>query len=52
MNGVEISLEVWPGMFHVWQMVPVFVPEGRQALVGVGRFIDQIYAEDSGTAGL
>lgn len=40
--GVDASLEVWPGMFHVWQMVSVFVPEGRQALAGIGRFIDRV----------
>jgi phosphinothricin tripeptide acetyl hydrolase len=42
--GVDVSLEVWPGMFHVWQMVSVFVPEGRQAIAGIGRFIDRVYA--------
>jgi len=42
--GVDVSLEVWPGMFHVWQMLSVFVPEGGQALAGIGRFIDQCYA--------
>ena len=50
--GVDVTLEVWPGMFHVWQMVSVFVPEGRQALAGIGRFIDQVYAGQSGTTGL
>lgn len=41
--GVDVSLEVWEGMFHVWQMVSVFVPEARQALAGIGRFIDGVY---------
>jgi monoterpene epsilon-lactone hydrolase len=49
--GVDVKLEVWPGMFHVWQMVSVFVPEGRQALAAIGRFVDQVYARESGPAG-
>ncbi|MGD8584593.1 MAG: alpha/beta hydrolase [Chloroflexota bacterium] len=50
-SGVDVKLEIWPGMFHVWQMVAVFVPEGRQALAGIGRFVDQVYAGGSGPAG-
>lgn len=42
--GVEVTLEVWEGMFHVWQMVSIFVPEGRQAIAGIGRFVDGIFA--------
>jgi acetyl esterase/lipase len=49
--GVDVTLEVWPGMFHVWQMVAVLVPEGQQALTGIGRFIDQVYAGESGPSG-
>ncbi|MGD2076904.1 MAG: alpha/beta hydrolase [Chloroflexota bacterium] len=42
--GVDVRLEVWQGMFHVWQAVSFFVPEGQQALEEVGRFIDDVYA--------
>jgi hypothetical protein len=28
-------------MFHVWQMVSIFVPEGRRAIGGIGRFASQ-----------
>jgi acetyl esterase/lipase len=40
--GVDVSLEVWPGMFHVWQMVSIFVPEGRRAIEGIGCFVDRV----------
>lgn len=46
--GVDVRLEVWQGMFHVWQMVSVFVPEARQALAGIGRFIEEIYEAKDG----
>ena len=42
--GVDVSLEVWEEMFHVWQMVSAFVPEGRQAIVGIGKFVDGVCA--------
>ncbi len=29
--GVEIRLDCWPGMFHVFQMVPI-LPESRRSL--------------------
>lgn len=41
--GVDVKLEVWEGMFHVWQMIATFVPEGRQAIAAVGRFCDEIF---------
>ena len=42
--GVEVNLEIWEEMFHVWQALASFVPEGRQAIEGIGRFIDAVYA--------
>jgi monoterpene epsilon-lactone hydrolase len=36
--GVECSLELFPGMTHVWQMVPR-LPESRQAVQSIGAFI-------------
>jgi epsilon-lactone hydrolase len=37
--GVEVGLEVWPEMFHSFQMFAAVLPEGRQALQHVGRFV-------------
>lgn len=44
--GVDVSLEVWDDMFHVWQMVASFVPEGQQAIKSIGRFIDALHQAD------
>jgi epsilon-lactone hydrolase len=39
--GVEVRLEVWPGMQHVWQYAASRLPEGRQAIDKIGEFIRQ-----------
>jgi acetyl esterase/lipase len=37
--GVEVTLEVWPGMQHVWQYAASRLPEGRQAIDRIGEYI-------------
>jgi len=37
--GVSAKLEVWPEMIHVWQLFASFLPEGQQAIEGIGKFI-------------
>jgi acetyl esterase/lipase len=37
--GVDVTLEVWPEMFHSFQLCAPALPEGRQALERVGRFL-------------
>ncbi len=37
--GVNVKLEVWPEMIHVWQMFAAFLPEGQQAVEGIGKFV-------------
>jgi len=38
--GVEVQLDVWPDMTHVWQLFASFVPEGVEAIDQIGRFVD------------
>lgn len=38
--GVEVTLEVWQRMIHVWPALAMVIPEGRQALVRIGEFIE------------
>lgn len=38
-GGGQAELEVWPGMWHVWQMFVQFMPESRQAVDRLGEFI-------------
>ncbi len=37
--GVDVTLEVWPGMQHVWQYAAAFLPEARRAIGGIGEFV-------------
>jgi len=38
--GVDVKLQTWEGMFHVFQMVP-FLPESRESLGLIAAFISQ-----------
>ncbi|MEH6638832.1 MAG: alpha/beta hydrolase [Porticoccaceae bacterium] len=37
--GVDVSLEVWPDMVHVWHLFAPMVPEGREAIAKIGQFL-------------
>lgn len=36
--GVDVTLEVWEGMWHVWHIMGSFVPESRKAIKRIGIF--------------
>lgn len=38
-SGVDVTLEAWAEMIHVWQLFAPVLPEGREALTAAGRFI-------------
>jgi epsilon-lactone hydrolase len=38
-SGVQVKLEVWPEMIHVWQLFASFLPEGQQAVDGIGKYV-------------
>jgi acetyl esterase/lipase len=37
--GVNVELEVWPEMWHVWHFAAATVDSARQAVDGIGAFI-------------
>jgi len=37
--GRPVELDVWPGMWHVWQMFIGLMPESRRAVDKIGKFI-------------
>ena len=37
--GVDVDLEVWPEMIHVWQLFAAVLPEAQQAIQQIGAFI-------------
>jgi len=39
--GVDVTLETWKGMQHVWQYVASMLPEARQAVARIGEFVIQ-----------
>jgi monoterpene epsilon-lactone hydrolase len=43
--GVEVALEVWPGMQHEWQFTAKLVPEGRRAIARIGEFLQAAFGE-------
>jgi monoterpene epsilon-lactone hydrolase len=38
--GVDVSLEVWPYMIHLWHTF-AYLPDARRALERVGRFVEE-----------
>lgn len=43
-NRVRTSLEVWPGMFHVWHLCGGILPEADAALRNAAAFLDSAMA--------
>ncbi len=39
---VPVMVEEWPNMFHVWHMTAGLLPEGRQAIRRIGRFVREV----------
>ena len=37
--GMEVMLEIWPEMIHVWQSFAGILPEGRRAIARIGQFL-------------
>jgi len=42
--GVDVTLEVWDDMIHVWQAFAPFLPEGAQAIERIGEYLNQRWA--------
>jgi acetyl esterase/lipase len=39
--GVQVTLEPWEDMIHVWQAFAAMLPEGQQAIERIGEFLRQ-----------
>ncbi|MDH6242732.1 alpha/beta hydrolase [Mycobacterium sp. OTB74] len=39
--GVDVTLEVWDDMIHVWHAFADLLPEGREALARIGSYVAQ-----------
>ncbi len=47
-DGVPVELEVWDGMWHVWQFFSPTVPESRAAIEKIGRFCRERFEQAGG----
>src|SRR5574341_1699120 len=37
--GVDVSLVIWPKMWHVWHLLAPDLPEAQQAINAIGAFV-------------
>ena len=44
--GVKVKLSVYEGMFHVFQMAMLLMPESKQAWTEIKRFLNYLDTED------
>ncbi len=51
-SGVAVTLRIWPGLPHVWQMFAPFLPEGRTALHEAACYVQSHLAAESGDGGV
>jgi monoterpene epsilon-lactone hydrolase len=49
--GVDVTLQVWPGMWHVWQILVGFMPEANQAVAAIAAFCRQHQPQARATPG-
>jgi len=47
-SGVPVTLDVWPEMFHSWQLFAPHMPEALYALKRIGSYIRKFREEDFG----
>ncbi|MCE7741402.1 MAG: alpha/beta hydrolase [Candidatus Heimdallarchaeota archaeon] len=41
-SGVDVELDLWPGMFHAFQIFGILLPESKKALEKIGIFIKRV----------
>lgn len=45
-DGISVRLEVWPGMFHVFQSHEPLLPEAREAIDHIAEFMGSLLKQD------
>lgn len=43
-DGVDVTLRIWEGMWHVWPALGNLIPESRQAFEEIGQFLNGVIA--------
>jgi len=48
--GVDVTLEPWQEMIHVWHFFALILPEGQQAIDRIGEFVRERVGASAGAA--
>ena len=40
-SGIEVEIEIWEKMWHVWQFFAPYMPEANRAIKKIGNFVQQ-----------
>lgn len=43
-QGVQVTYEVWPAMWHVWHIFTPYLPEAKYAVLSLSRYIDEKFS--------
>jgi acetyl esterase/lipase len=46
-QGIKVRLSIYEGMFHVFQMAYLNLPESKRAWAEVGKFIDIVSKDEN-----
>jgi acetyl esterase/lipase len=44
--GTPVEIAVWPKVFHVWQLMSDYLPEGREATADIVAFVNRSWTPD------
>lgn len=47
--GIDVDYKVWPGLWHVFQATARLVPEGRESIQELGRFVGKHLPHETGS---
>ena len=46
-NGVDVTLKVWDGMWHVWQALGDLIPENKKTFEEIGQFVQEKFGRNA-----
>jgi len=38
-DGVDVTLKIWDGMWHVWHVLGELIPENKRTFEEIGQFV-------------
>ena len=46
-DGADVTLEIWDGMWHVWQALGDLLPENKKTFEEIGQFVQNQFGSDA-----